>query len=272
MSDRLRRLLHLEWLHRPAGISTAQLLLGVLVPGVALWVSGRRMLAWIFIAVYGIAFVVLAVWFGHTVSRLAYGTLISIHAAGIFFLLNRSLCGHYEFPVRFGVCVLSLLLLWLAAYRPAMMFVQSRWFYPVEVHGRVVVMRPATSTERLRAGQWVLFRLDDAVRREARGMGVVVRDGLGFGPILGQPGDSLRFTTNSVVINGKPLPRRHLMPVGGEWMMPSNQWFAWPEFDVSNGGASPAVIADQLVELGLVRADEIVGAPYRRWFWRQQLP
>ncbi len=266
----LRGVLHLESIFRPTGINGGQLILSVLIPGFALWVSGRRSLSRVFVAVYVGAFISLVLWYGHLISRAGYGTMITIHASSVFFLLNRSLQTHYEFAMRMCMCVLVLFVIWFGGYRPILGLVQSHWYWPVEVQGRVLVMKPFKSGSELRVGQWILFEIGDRVSGASDG--IVLREGLGYSPILATPGDTLRFTTNQFFVNGVSVARREYMPLGGEHVIPEKHWFAWPDVVRGGQGGNLNVVAARLLEAATVPEEEVLGTPYHRWFWRKQLP
>src|SRR5206468_3177170 len=83
---RLRRALHLESIHLPAGISFRQFVLGLLIPGYAFFANGRWVLGWVFLCLYGVAAVVFIVALGYQIASLSFGLMIASHTSSIVFL------------------------------------------------------------------------------------------------------------------------------------------------------------------------------------------
>ncbi len=92
-------------------------------------------------------------------------------------------------------------------------------------------------------------------------------------PVYGLPGDHVRFTPASCVVNGVPQPRRQYMPISGELHVPRQMWFVWPQV-VVHYGARPenSQITELIMSRALVMHSDFIGKPFKRWFWRKQIP
>jgi len=270
---KLQRALHLEKIRFPAGFTAWQVVLSLLLPGYALFVNRRKMVGAAFVAIYLASLVCFVVWLGFPIGGAAYGLMISIHASSIIFLENCAFRNKYEFGVRFPLAIVTLLMVWLAAYRPAVKFAEANWWRPMSVRGQVMVMKPAKFHDSVRPGEWVLYSIGGGQNGYAHGEGAVwVRSGFSLGPVLAVAGDTIRFSTNAVFINGQPTPRLPHMPEAGEVRVPEKHWFIWPNLDITgHGNVGEARISSEMLQLAMVSEDQYVGRPFRRWLWRQQI-
>ena len=75
--------------------------------------------------------------------RRGFGLMISIHASSIIFLESCALRDKYEFGIRFPLAIATLLVVWLAVYRPVAKLAEANWWRPMLVQGQVMVMKPA---------------------------------------------------------------------------------------------------------------------------------
>src|SRR3989442_14402315 len=85
-AERARRRFHLDRLRLRGGITARELVLSLVLPGFGFFALGRRRLGWIFVGGYLFAALLFTAALGFSVSRIAYGTLISIHWTSIVFL------------------------------------------------------------------------------------------------------------------------------------------------------------------------------------------
>ena len=266
------RVLHLERIHCPQGFSVGQTFLGLLVPGFSFCALGRRTLGLSILAIYCISVGVYLVRLGFAEGSFAYGLILAAHATSIFYLLSFWF-GKMELAAKLGMAAGSLLLVWLVLYLPAVRWLEHHVAVPLLVRGQVLVMRPHLVPLEIKRGDRIMFDLDEKQIGQAHGGdgAVWVRAGVGWGPVLALPDDRVLFSTNSFSVNGVVQPSLEHMPAGGEMVVPTNHWFAWPEFDInSHGNVSEANISALIMQLATVPATQMTGRPYPTWFWRKQ--
>lgn len=267
-----RRRLGLDRLQMPTGLSFRGVICGLLVPGLAVWVRGPRIWGRLAVSLCAVLVFVFLAFLGYTVGNLAFGLLLSVHVTGLLYL-----CGPWleakTVGSRFWWSLGLLFVLAALFYLPARSFLQDHLFMPLRVRGHVVVVSKLASMATAKRGDWVAYTVGRWDSREAyfEHNGVVVQAGYGFGPVIGVAGDRVRFAPDSVEVNGVALPRRPLMPSSGEVVVPEKHWLVWPEFDTSGHG----FIAQEQIEATLLRtatitADQMVGRPFKHWFWRRQ--
>ena len=62
------------------------------------------------------------------------------------------------------------------------------------------------------------------------------------------------------------------MPVSGNFAVPENHWFIWPNIAISgNWNPGDANISSAMLQLADVPEKQFVGKPFKRWFWRKQI-
>lgn len=269
---RFQRRLHLEKIHCPAGFNTGQTFLALLVPGISFLVLGRRMLGLTVLGIYGVALTVYFIRLGFLEGNFAYGLLLAAHATSVFYLLAHWV-GEMELLNRLGLAFGSLLVVWLLLYLPAVNWFERHVAVPLLVRGQVLVMRPHLVPAEVRRGDRIMFHLDEAQIGQAHGGNgaVWVRAGVGWGPVLGLPGDRVMFSTNSFSINGAWQTNLAHMPMEGEMLIPTNRWFVWPEFGInSHGNVSEANIAGLILQLATITSTQMTGRPYPAWLGRKQ--
>ncbi len=268
----LRRRLALDRARRPSGIPLAHVIGGLLVPGLGFALRGPQVWGLLAVALCAVLLGVFVIWLGYPAGNLAFGTLLSVHATGLVYLLEPWLAGG-RFRTRVGFSLAVLIVLGALVYLPARSLLQNRWLMPLQLRGRVVVVRPlaphaADRGLRVHRGDWVAYSLSAAGVGEA-----YVPEGLGLGPVLAGPGDEVRFTGETFQVNGVSRPRLAYMPRAGEWVVPEKHWFIWPDLAISGHGNVPeATITAALLKMATVSEEQLVGKPFKRWLWRPQLP
>ena len=273
----VRRTLHLEKIHLPSTLTLLQLLLGLIVPGYAFLANGRRIMGWGFVGAYGMAGGLFIVALGYQLGNLGYGLMISAHASSIIFLEGhwmRDSSGSAAFAWRFGLAVITLLVVWLAIYSPAVNYVEENWVVPLRVREKVVVMRRLGLAGDIQRGDAVMYSIREGNLGHAHGGGgaVWVREGFGWGPVLAVAGDRVAFTTNAFLVNDIPHPLLPHMPTAGELVVPEKHWFIWPELAISNPhNAGEANISALMLQMATVAEDQFVGKPFKSWFGRRQI-
>lgn len=267
----LRRALHLERIRLPVGFTTGQLLLSLVLPGFALFVNGRTKVGAAFVGIYAASLFCLIVWLGHPIGAVGYGLLISVHASSLVFLESCSLRDKFEFGTRLAMAVATLLVVWLAVYRPALNYVETHWATPMLVQGKVMVMNPALTGQVVQRGERVLYSIGEGYSGDAHAGGALwVQAGFGWGAVLAVAGDRVEFSTNSFSVNGVARAALPHMPIRGELVVPEKHWFIWPELGISGRGNEAAIVSAMLQQ-ATVSETQFVGTPFRRWCGRRQL-
>lgn len=131
----------------------------------------------------------------------------------------------------------------------------SPWAQRVTVQGNSVMLHRANdfSDTPWKLGEWVSYRLP---------MGLVNLD-----RILAGPGDTLRFHDDSFEVNGRHFKKTSPhMPDSGEWLIAPRTYFIWPTEASFVHGAEE--MTELLLPLTEIDESEILGRPYRRWFWK----
>jgi hypothetical protein len=266
------RALHLEQIHCPRGFNVGQTFLSLLVPGISFIALGRRMLGFVVLGIYLASVPVFIVRLGFGEGNFAYGLMLAAHATSVFYLLGHWI-GEMEVVNRLLMAVGTLLAVWLLLYFPIVHFFESHYALPLRVRDQVVVMHPRVVPAELKRGDCIMFKMDDDDIGDAHRNGgrVMVRSGIGWGPVLGLPGDQIIFSTNSFAVNGSWQTNLAHMPTSGELLLATNVWFVWPEFGINgHGNASEANISALIMQLSSVSATQMTGRPYQTWFGRKQ--
>jgi len=264
IGDGFRRVSQMDWICLPENISLWQFLAALLIPGLAFWLRRQRRIGQAIMAAWALLLAVFILWLGYTVANFAFSLMLSLHATSILFLISPWLRGARLF-FRLLAGVATLFLLGALLYVPLRNQLQNRWLLPMRVQGQVVVVQ-TFSLPSVRRGDWVAYRIDeDSIP------GLRLPDSLGLRPVIGLPGDRIRFTPTACVVNGFALPRQPRMPDSGELIVEENHWFIWPELAIIQRGA----IADSAIDAVFLRTSNVeqsqyVGKPLRRWFWRKQ--
>jgi len=264
-SARLGRRLAMGHIHLPSGVSPGGALASVLVPGVAFYVCGLRFWGKLALVFSAILLFVNVLWFGSRPANLAFGLLLSIHASGLGFLLEKMLPAP-RFRTKLILAAALLAFLACGLYLPARALIQDRWFLPLRLNGRLIIVQRKSPPITLRRGDVIAYSFEGA-----NGPGIIVHGGFGLGPVLALPGDRVRFTQTTFEINGQAQPRLALMPQSGEIVMSERHWFVWPNFDMYGHGNVVDQLPERFLDLGMISERQFLGRPCRRWLWRQQL-
>ncbi len=259
----IHRALHLEKIHLPSGVSPAQFLLSLLVPGFSFFALGRRIEGILFLSAYAIGGFVFLAWLGYPEASIAYGLMVATHAISLIYLqlrwrpLENSI-------LKLAVAGATLLGVGLLVYWPVLGLIERRLLLPIRTTQGVVVVLRTADPRSIPPGDWAVCRV-----KESAGAGVRLELGFSIGPVLAKGGDRVRFGTNFFSVNGVEQPSLRNMPASGELTVPENRWFVWPNIAI-RGQANAAVVNEVLIRTALVSRDEFVGRPLKRWFWRRQ--
>ncbi|MEI8291162.1 MAG: hypothetical protein WCH99_16975 [Verrucomicrobiota bacterium] len=268
----IRRRLALDRLSLPREMRLRELVAGFLVPGLAVWLRGPRLWGQAALAGSLGLMMVFIVWLGYPAANLAFGLLISLHASGLVYYCHPLLAGE-PFRSRLAFTLLSLLLVGLVIYMPLRSFIQGHWLTPLRLNGQVIVVQRVFQTRHIYRGDWVAYTLPGERQGEAHNGGAVwVRAGISVGPVLAVAGDQLKFLTNSFSVNGVLHTNLPHMPASGEFTVPENRWFIWPNLDITgHGNVSEASISSTMLSMANVNQTRFFGKPLGRWFWRKQI-
>ena len=264
----LRRRLVLDRVRLPSGVPFSHVVASLLVPGLGFWLRGPRLWGLAAFGASALLWLVFFFWLGSPPANIAFGLLISIHGTGLVYLLEPWLAGaRFRFRILCSFALVALLS--MLVYLPARQFMQTHWLMPLQVKGRAVVVRvarPAAAGRQIRRGEWVAYSIAGSY-----GDGVYVRDGFGLSPLLAAPGDRVRFTPTALEVNGTPQARLPTMPSAGELVLPEKHWLVWPDVAIGGHGYGPDISA-VLLQMATISEQQFIGKPFKRWFWRRQIP
>lgn len=262
----LKRHFGLTRVRLPRTMSFCALIGGLLVPGLAFYMRGSRLWGKVALAMSGLLFAAFFVWLGYPAGNLAFGLLLSIHSTSIVYLCEPLLIDA-RLRTRIFFSMGALAAVGGLLYLPLRSLLQEYCFMPINVGDRVVVVRAYASVKSVYRGDWIAYSLNDA-----GGNGIYVRAGLGLGPVLATAGEQVRFGETTFEVNGIPTARQVHMPVSGDFVVPENDWFVWPEVDISgHGNVGEAALSATLLKMSMITKEQFVGKPFKRWFWRRQI-
>ena len=262
----VRRHLALDRIRLPAGVPFFRAVGSLVVPGLGFYLRGPRLWGKVAMGFAALMALVFIVGLGYPIGNVAFGLLLSTHVSSVIYLFEPWLAGA-RFHVRLSFSLVMLFVLGALVYLPARNLIQEQWLMPLQVKGRVVIVRRLANPSALPRGAWIAYAINDV-----SGQGFYLREGFGLGPVLALPGDRVRFTKSALEVNGVPQPLLDYMPQAGEWVVPQKHWFVWPEVAIIRHGNTPAgVIPASLLKMGTITEDQFVGRPFKRWFGRRQL-
>ena len=262
----LRRRLALRHVRRPKAVSASSffaLVGSLLVPGLGFYFRGARFWGKALVGVSCVLAMAFLAWLGHPAGNVAFGLLLSIHCTGAVYYFEPQLAGESfgrRIFVSFGVLMLGGMI-----YMSLRSVVQERYFMPMTIRERVVIVRPSSATESIRRGDWIAYSLSRSYQS-----GIYLRAGYGLSPVLAVARDRVRFGKTALEVNGVQMPRQAQMPDSGEFVVSQNSCFVWPEFDIRSHGVSEGALLTTLREMGMIKRDQLIGKPFKRWFWRRQ--
>jgi hypothetical protein len=258
----------------PKEVSLFGLISGLLVPGLAVYFRSPDLSGKAALAVCGALLLVFIVFLGFPVANVAFTILLSIHLVGLTAYCKPLFAG-MEWPARLLAGLLLAVMTIVVIYLPLQYLFEQRLFLPMRRHDHVVVIRCLKSPEAIGRGEWVAYRISNSrnyFNEGGRHGNVIVRGGVNMAPMLALAGDKVEFSTNSFSVNGVAQPLLVHMPQSGRFIVPGNCWFAWPEMDILAERNMPAAnITGAMMEMSIVRTDQLVGRAFKHWFWRRQI-
>jgi hypothetical protein len=249
----------------PTGLSPAALVVCLVVPGAGFYFRAPRLWGRLALVLSALLMFVIVGWFGFPGAALAFGLMLSLHTCGLVLVIDPLLVGAaFRTRLLFGGGILVALL--CLVYLPGRDFVQRHWFLPLQVNGRVLVvkvMRPSTAWRR---GERVAYSFGSHSQHQ-----LIIHGGVSLGPVLAAPGDHVEFSASDFEVNGHAQPRLALMPSAGSFVVPEKHWLVWPEVAISgHGQVSTSDVSEALLALCTISEDQFVGKPVHRWLWRKQ--
>lgn len=262
----MKRRLRLDRLPKIVRHELCQPLLGMVLPGWALLWSKRPILGVILGTIYCLSVPVFLIWAGYPVSNVALTVMISIHAGSI--LRVEQSVGLWK---RMAYSLLIFVAVAEGVYGPLRNQMERHWFAPLRVRDRLVVVQTAAKHRKIHRGDWVAYRLGAVGNGHVYEAGVLVRGGCVLGRVLAVEGDEVRFQRDGLLVNGKLQQRGPHMPLDGALQVQQGCWFIWPEMSITgHGNVAPEAVDAALLQLATVSEKDLIGVPYRRWFWREQ--
>jgi len=262
----LKRLVRLDRIPAPGGISPLQWLLTLVVPAWAFVAMGRPGVARLAFAAYGTAFFLFVVFLGQLVANVSFGLLIAIHAMSLVWFV-RMWIDRPPLWFRLALTGTVLLVVWQAIYSPIFRYIDANWFTPLSTSKGVVVIHRAKTPESVRIGDLAAYQI--AAERTGN---VSLQDGFGFNRVLAKGGDKVEFTPRAVLVNGEPRPRNIGMPLSGSLIVPEKHWFIWPNFDIELAGSATEQMGNSIwLRVAVVSESDYIGKPFRCWFGRRQM-
>lgn len=229
----IRRRLALDRIHLPKETTFGGIILGILIPGLAVYIRGPRLWGKIALSACAILFLLFIVWLGYPFGNLAFGLMLSIHASGFVYYCGPYLLGR-SLSRRIVFTLLILTGIGLGVYLPIEHAIQTHLLMPLRNGNQVIIISIQNHSESLKLGDWAAFASDE---------GVI------FGPIMGLGGDHASSIT-----------------------VPENHWLIRAQFArrYYEHGSLISFRSDSFEQLTIVSRDEFVGKPFKRWFWRKQ--
>jgi hypothetical protein len=264
----LRRRLHLEKLTVPnLAIETTlgRSLLCLALPGFSFCDAGWKWIGRAFAAAWIAAGGVFLVWLGHRTANMAFALMMSLHVSSVLHFLNRAAPGLSVWRRL----VLSLAVLFVVGemvYATGLHWLQDHLFMPLEVRGKICVVNRLAVLGTLHRGEWVAYHSERLGVR-----GVYIREGYVLDRILAGPGDVVEFNATDFRVNGIAQQKLSFMPADERLVLPEKTWLIWPSLHtVTRNNVSESAISQSVLKMATVRRDQMIGKPFRRWFWRRQ--
>jgi hypothetical protein len=260
----LVRRLGLDAIPWPGIRSWLPAVLGLLVPGHGFKLTGQARLGRVLQIGYAVFVLIFFVGLGYPAANVAFGALISVHAASILQLQTLWVDRpglQFRFIAGLGVWgILS-----LGAYFPLRDVVLERWLMPLKVDQGVVVVRRWGQIPSIQRGDVIAYRIEFNGSRN-----VSIGAGYGIDSVIARPGDHVRITPQWVLVNGQAQPREPHMPREVEFRLGEKQWFVWPHMAINSRQIAEATIAASWLSTGMIDETMILGRPFRHWFGRWQ--
>ena len=263
-----KRRLHIEKLNVPRlaiDISTPELILCLLLPGFSFYDAGWKRMGITTTIVWFVTACVFLTFLGYTTANVAFGLMMSMHVSSIIYLLNRVTPGA-GLVRRLGLSLAVLFVVGQLVYALGLRWFQTHVFMPLQLGDKVYVINCMTPVRSIHRGDLIACHVERTGYRN-----VWIQQGYLLDRILAGPRDQVEFTADAVRINGLSSPRLPLMLAEGSLVMPENTWLVWPSLrTVTRYNASEYDIGKTVLQMAQVHREQVIGKPFRRWFWRDQ--
>ncbi|HOC00668.1 MAG TPA: hypothetical protein PKM43_18220 [Verrucomicrobiota bacterium] len=236
----------------------------LLAPGVSFSLGGWRGLGLCILAGWLAALVLYLVCLGSSVANWAIMLMIAAHTASVAHRFQPWLL-QQRLPAQIGIGMSLFAVVSFFVYVPARDGFERYVATPLPAAGRVVVVDPRVRPGSIQRGDWLAYRIEGSYAN-----GVQIRAGFGFGPVLAVPGDRVAFGERVFRVNDTVGLRLTHMPRMGELVIAPERWLVWPDVDVSMHGVDEDVAVQAVLNVALPRRSDLVGQPYRHWFFRKQ--
>lgn len=237
----------------------------LLVPGRVFCLAGWPRLGRALTAIWVLALLVFLSELGRPAADWAFLVMLSIHTANVSQRFQPHLAGR-PLSMQLLVGLGAFAAVALQVYLPARQFFETRIALPLHTSRGLVLVGTYSQPKSIRRDDWLAYRIE-----AGSGGGLVVQEGVGFGPVLALPGDRVEFDEQACRVNGVARARLAYMPQSGHLTLASNQWLVWPQVRVTMHGVAEDAAVQAMLRIALVGPDEILGRPYKRWFLRKPL-
>jgi hypothetical protein len=262
----VRRRLHLEQLGLTLKTSPSHFALGLIMPGFSFRDAGWTTLGNATMLAWAVAALIFLIWLGYGVSTFAFGLMMSMHVSSILYLHNRSFPGMRVLK-RLVFSLVLLLAVSQLVYASALKLCHNYLFVPLRVGEKVYVINRLPDAATLRRGDFVACYAEAASFDNIR-----IRDGYILDKVIAGPGDHLEFTRDGYAVNGVPSRSLPLMPGSGSTVLPQQTWLIWPSLEtVVNVNVNPHSVSAAILQMAMIRREQVIGKPFKRWFWRKQV-
>jgi len=262
----VRRRIHWEQLGVTLKTSPSHFVVGFVVPGFSFLDAGWKTLGRSIMLAWVVAVLVFLIWLGYNISTFAFGLMMSMHVSSILYLHNRTFPGMRVLKRL----VFSLALLFVVGqlvYASALKFCHNRVFMPLRVGEKVYVINRLHDAQNLRRGDFV------ACSAKAASFGNVrIRNGYILDKVIAGPRDHIEFNGNGYAVNGVQSQSLPFMPASGTIVLSQRTWLIWPSLEtVVNVNVDPRSVSAAVLDMAMIRRDQVIGKPFKRWFWRRQV-
>ena len=262
---RLQSRLHLERIQFPGGVSFTEFLLSLLITGFSLAVDGRWILGACFLAVWCASMLVTFAALGYPAASVTAVFAVVAHGLSVFYV-HRSRMREWGFGMKLGVAFLFVLATGIA-YVAAGNYCGHHWIMPLRFNKQVVVIDTRKGARFFESGDWMAY----SVKGAELAHGIYVWDGFGLGRVLAVGGEHVTFEKGTFRVNGVPHPALPYMPASGELVVEENHWFIWPDLAIRRNNGPDSVASGVMLQMSVVSQKQVVGKPFKRWFWRRQI-
>lgn len=245
----------------PAGVSPERFLAALAVPGFAFVAARHVRLGVVVMALAFVCAVVFVVFLGWPICWGAASLLMAVHMIGLAFLLEKAGAAR-----RVKAVLVAVVLVGGCVYGPLFWGI-SRVFLPLQVDGRVAILKRQAPRELARGG-WVGIRVPGGYADSIR-----LKGGIWLVRVLGVPGDVVEFSKDSYRVNGESFGALDYMPTKGRVVLGQDEWFVWSSLNIRNHGVDRERVSGFLMGYSVIPRSRVLGVPCKTWFGRKiELP